>query len=286
MKRILFLLIVVSIYSSCSDDSNETEQIQEPEIFEINVTMVGANKENMQGDGNGVVYLEFKVRNANRVMVFHEGTEIPRNYGNNFEYTFIAEKPGIHFYEVEVLAENVSTNQSSTKLIRFEVLKIYKMPDLLYQILVLDKKQWRIEKEVDNHVMMDPANSDSTGYGTHPDESKYANMYDDTYLFGFQSMVHETNGEIVGKINPLKQDFGVISETPNKDEEYENYPLESYTTSWMYSPWGLHMDGKGFIGSYVGGNHVYEMMWITRTHFLMRTIGADGNYWYFKLTSE
>ena len=85
----------------------------------------------------------------------------------------------------------------------------------------------------------------------------------------------------------MDNDFGPIAEEPNVDGEYENYPMDSYEGKWAYAEnWTFIIEGNGFMGSYVGGNQVYQIQTHSETDFIIRTLGADGNYWSYNMTCE
>ena len=284
MNRGLLILFAAFLICSCSDDSNDTEQYLGPGNIEVEVELKGSHDAKLLGDGSGVVYIWVKAKNTDQFKVYSDGIEL-RRYSSGY-FRFIANKPGIHEYEVEIQATNTTHNLSKSKMILFKVNKIYSIPESLYKNLMLGNKKWRIDTSVDKPVTIKTVSGEYLGHNLEM-EAKYASMYDDVYEFGFESITHKTMGQIVGKEGPLNQDFGSISDEANEDGEYENYPMESYSTNWLYAgDWTLNFEGKGFIGSYVGGNHVYEIQWHSSTQFQVRTLGDDNNYWYFLLTSK
>lgn len=283
MNRVFLFLIATSLLFSCSDDSLDNEDALRPGDIEINIEIKGSDR-NLVGDGSGVVYIWVRAENTDQFKAFYNGTEIIRGETKSY-FRFIAKDPGTYKYEVEIQAINTTSKLSRSKLVSFTVNKYYPIPESLYKNLMTGDKKWRIDTSVDSPVSV---RSVSGEYIEHNLEmGKYALMYDDRYVFGFESLKHETMGQIVGKEGPLTQDFGTVSDEANENGEYENYPMESYSTNWLFSEgWKLHLEGKAFIGSYVGGNHVYEIQWHSPTQFLVRTLGADNNYWYFLMTSE
>lgn len=291
MNRLSILAIFLLLLYSCSDDSSKTEQAIGPQNIQVDIEIKGAHDGNLFGDGSGVVYLRVKAENTNQFKVIYEGTEIIRSTSEYYDYRFHAKEPGIHEYELEIQAINTKLNLSTSKLIRFEVNKVYQIPENLYNTLMLGDKKWKIAREMRGHVAYGPETLYSYTWSVNEEINKYASMYDDIYVFGYQSLTHETNGTIVGKVNALSNDFGGISEKGNEDDEYENYPLQGYSASWKYSPGGskfgyLHLDKKAFFGSYVGGTHIYEILGHGETKLVLRTLSADGDYWYFRLTTE
>ncbi|MEL4456528.1 hypothetical protein [Lutimonas vermicola] len=289
MNRLSILAIFLFLLYSCSDDSSKTEQAIGPQNIQVDIEIKGAHDGNLFGDGSGVVYLRVKAENTNQFKVIYEGTEIIRSTSEYYDYGFYAKEPGIHEYELEIQAINTKLNLSRSQFVNIKVNKIYPVPENLFANLMVGNKKWRIDTSVDRPVTTRTPSGEVISHTVQLNE-KYDAMYDDTYKFGYLSLIHETNGHIVGNVNSLSQDFGAVDEEVNDDNEYEDYPLESYSASWMYSPskegWNLHMSDQGFIGSYVGGDHVYEIMWHSKRQFMVRTIGADGNYWHFLMTSE
>lgn len=116
-------------------------------------------------------------------------------------------------------------------------------------------------------------------------------MYDDVFVLKSDlGFTHDTKSFVFGKAEPLSNDFGSIPDTPNDDDEYENYPLETYSGTWSYSESNgrprIHMSDNGFFGFYVGGDHVFEIMNQTETTMTLKTVGFDDNGWFVILTSE
>lgn len=284
MKKCLFLLAMVLFQLSCSNDSEDEVENLGPGNIEVEVDIKGSHSGNLYGDGSGVVYLWIKAENTDKVEVYYDDVEIRRRTAGYFG--FYAKEPGVQEYELEIEALNSKLNLSKRKTVRFEVRKTYQIPDLLYKNLFIGNKKWRIDTRRDRPISI----KTSGGAVVEPSidiREKYESLFDDYYVLGAESFRHETKGKIVGKSDQLDNDFGPIAGEPNADGEYENYPMDSYEGNWAYADnWTFIIEGKGFLGSYVGGNQVYEIQTHSETYFIIRTLGADGNYWSYYMTCE
>jgi beta-glucanase (GH16 family) len=128
-------------------------------------------------------------------------------------------------------------------------------------------------------------------YEAQPFEKENTAMYDDRHILKADlGFTHETNSFIYGKGVPLRSDLGPIPDEPNELDEYENYPLETYSETWSYSESNgkprIHLSDDGFFGFYVGGDHVYEIVRQTETSMTLKTVGFDDNAWFVILSSE
>lgn len=284
MRRSLFLLAIVLFHISCSNDSEDEVQNLGPDNIEVEVDIKGSHSGNLYGDGTGVVRLWVTAKNSDKVEVYFKGDEIRRNITGYFG--FYAKEPGVQEYEVEIVATNSALNISKSKTIRFEVRKTYQIPDLLYKNLFVGNKKWRIDTRRNRPISIKTSGGEVVESSIDIQE-KYESLFDDYFVLGIESFRHETQGKIVGKSDQLDNDFGPIAEEPNADGEYENYPMDSYEGKWAYADnWTFIIEGNGFMGSYVGGNQVYEIQTHSATYFIIRTLGADGNYWSYKMTCE
>ena len=82
---------------------------------------------------------------------------------------------------------------------------------------------------------------------------------------------------------------GDIGQTRNGDNEYTNYPFESFTGKWSISAPGgvetINLSGLGFMGFYVG-SHDYTILKRSDNEFVLRTKGSGGLGWYWKITNQ
>ena len=287
-----FVLTFLSLgfMASCSGDSDgdDTDQALAPKNLQITTEIKGADGQNPQGDGSGEVTFKATAENAVRYTLRYDGKESVMTNGS---YTMVFEDPGINTYEVEIKAFN-STNVSIARSASVQVLREYEIPEALLTFLTGDdKKEWRIKNETTGHLGVGPKDSRFPEfYEAQPLEKFLTSMYDDVFILeADQDFTHDTKSFVFGKAEPLTDDFGSIPDTPNGDDEYENYPLEAYSGTWSYSESNgrprIHMSDNGFFGFYVGGDHVFEIMNQTETTMTLKTVGFDDNGWFVILTS-
>ncbi|ETN95845.1 hypothetical protein SAMN04487906_0784 [Zhouia amylolytica] len=294
MKRIAYisslLLLTLLSFSSCDEDNYEFGDIVSPSNLNIEIDIVGADSENPYGDGSGVVNFSVNADNALSYKFAFEGSEAVATSG---EYTYNFSKTGTHVYTVTVIAigtGGVATSQA----VEVEVLALYAPPQDLLDMLYGDgSRTWRIKNEAAGHFGVGPAEETSPiWYAASPDEKSVTGMYDDRYVFTQEGdFQHLTQGTVFGQAAPLTEDFGGDKgQTANSNNEFENYPLEDYTESWSLSAPGgqetISLTGTAFFGFYVGGSHNYQIISRSENEMLVKTIGNDGNAWFFILIAE
>ncbi len=291
-KFSFFIALVFTGYViGCSGDSDgdDTDQALAPKNLQVTTEIKGADAQNPEGDGSGEVTFKATAENAVRYTLRFDGSESVMANGS---YTMVFEDPGINTYQVEIKAYN-SSNASISKSVSVDVNREYEIPaDFLTFLTGNDKKEWRVKSETVGHLGVGPKTSlFPEFYEAQPFEKDNTGMYDDTYILkADKGFTHETNSSVFGKAEPLRNDYGSIPDTPNDDDEYENYPLENYSETWTYSESNgkprIHLSGNGFLGFYVGGDHVYEVIRQTETSMTLKTVGFDDNGWFIILSSE
>ncbi len=285
------IFLFLGLFAACSDDggNDDTDQALAPKNLQVTTEIKGADNQNPDGDGSGEVTFKAIADNAVRYTLRYDGRESVMTNGS---YTMVFDDPGTNKYEVEIKAYN-SANVSISKPASVQVLREYEIPEALLTFLTgNDKKEWRIKSEAAAHMGVGPSDSRFPEYWeAQPFEKENTAMYDDVFILKADlGYTHDTESFVFGKAEPLSDDFGSIPDAPNGDNEYENYPLESYSGTWSYSESNgrprIHLSGNGFFGFYVGGDHVYEIISQTETSISMKTVGWDDNGWFFILSSE
>jgi len=286
-----FIALFLGLFIACSGDSDgdDTDQALAPKNLQVTTEIKGSDGQNPAGDGSGEVTFQATAENAVRYTIRYDGKESVMTNGS---YTMVFDDPGTNTYDVEVKAFN-SANASISKAVSVQVLREYEIPEALLTFLTgNDKKEWRIKNETTGHLGVGPKDSRFPEfYEAQPLEKFLTSMYDDVFILeADQGFTHDTKSFVFGKAEPLSNDFGSIPDTPNDDDEYENYPLETYSGTWSYSESNgrprIHMSDNGFFGFYVGGDHVFEIMNQTETTMTLKTVGFDDNGWFVILTSE
>ena len=287
----LIVFLFLGWMTGCSGDSDgdDTDQALAPKNLQVTTEIKGADGQNPAGDGSGEVTFQATAENAVRYTIRYDGKESVMTNGS---YTMVFDDPGTNTYDVEVKAFN-SASASISKAVSVQVLREYEIPEALLTFLTGDdKKEWRIKNETTGHLGVGPKDSRFPEfYEAQPLEKFLTSMYDDVFILeADQDFTHDTKSFVFGKAEPLTDDFGSIPDTPNGDDEYENYPLEAYSGTWSYSESNgrprIHMSDNGFFGFYVGGDHVFEIMNQTETTMTLKTVGFDDNGWFVILTSE
>lgn len=286
-----FIALFLGLFIACSGDSDgdDTDQALAPKNLQVTTQIKGSDGQNPAGDGSGEVTFQATAENAVRYTIRYDGKESVMTNGS---YTMVFDDPGTNTYDVEVKAFN-SANASISKAVSVQVLREYEIPEAFLTFLTgNDKKEWRIKNETTGHLGVGPKDSRFPEfYEAQPLEKFLTSMYDDVFILeADQGFTHDTKSFVFGKAEPLSNDFGSIPDTPNGDDEYENYPLETYSGTWSYSESNgrprIHMSDNGFFGFYVGGDHVFEIMNQTETSMTLKTVGFDDNGWFVILTSE
>lgn len=283
--------LFVGLIAACSGDGDGDDQDQAlaPKNLQVTTEITGSDSQNPNGDGSGEVTFKATAENAVRYTIRYDGNESVMPSGS---YTMIFDDPGTNTYEVEIKAYN-SANASTQKTVSVDVLREYEIPAELMTLLTgNDKKEWRVKSETQGHLGVGPKESNfPEWYEAQPFEKDYTAMYDDVYVLQADlGFTHQTGSGVYGKAEPLRNDFGSISDPPNEDEEYVNYPLEDYSGTWSYSESNgrsrIHFTDNGFLGFYVGGDHVYEIVAQTETSLTLKTVGWDDNGWFIIISSE
>ena len=293
MKNIKFLFKTVFItltilLMGCEEENYEFGDLVTPSNLMISAEIVGADTENPNGDGSGVVNF---TATADNVISFKYVFEGESEIAPTGKKTFNFGNTGLHSYTVTVVALGTGGSGSS-KSVEVEVLALYEPPaDLIEMLTGGSARTWRIKAESPGHMGVGPADEISpVWWGAAPYEKDFTGMYDDEYVFNIDnSILHSTKGTIFGQAELLEADFGEIPTDPNDGGEHEHYPLEDFTESWSISAPGgeetINYTGNGFNGFYVGGSHSYTILSRTADEMVLRTVGTDGNGWFHILTA-
>ena len=75
----------------------------------------------------------------------------------------------------------------------------------------------------------------------------------------------------------------------NGDNEFTNYPYESFDSTWSISAPGgvetINFSGLGFMGFYVG-SHDYVILARSSNRMVLRTVGSGGLGWFWIITND
>ena len=290
--KFLFLFHLLLSCSGSSTEEGGSGSVDPVDIMPSNLTLsielVGSNSDHPHGDGNGVV--KFTANATNGVSYsFRFGTGDEKTSSGSVEYTY--DKQGTSTYNIKVLAYSSTNNFISLD----KSLTIYVRPDSDQTLLELlagsSSKTWKINAAQDAHFSNGVADKKySTYWEAYAFSKASSGFYDDEYIFNVNGTYkHKTNKTIFGKAGHLTNDFGSTSQSANSSGEIENYPLDDYQTTFVAKKDGdlnkLEINGKGFIGFYVG-EHNYTIECHDSENIYLRSLDDQDIAWYVWLTSS
>lgn len=290
--KFLFLFHLLLSCSGSSTEEGGSGSVDPVDIMPSNLTLsieiVGSNSDHPNGDGTGVV--KFTANATNGVSYsFRFGTGDEKTSSGSVEYTY--DKQGTSTYNIKVLAYSSTNNFISLD----KSLTIYVRPDSDQTLLELlaggSSKTWKINAAQDAHFSNGVADKKySTYWEAYAFSKASSGFYDDEYIFNVNGTYkHKTNKTIFGKAGHLTNDFGSTSQSANSSGEIENYPLDDYQTTFVAKKDGdlnkLEINGKGFIGFYVG-EHNYTIECHDSENIYLRSLDDQDIAWYVWLTSS
>ncbi|WP_072765456.1 family 16 glycosylhydrolase [Arenibacter nanhaiticus] len=296
MKHIIyssiFLLLSLGCYS-CQEEDISVGEIIAPSNILITASIVGTDADNPYGDGSGTVHFSAEADNALSYQFVYNDEVVASPSGAK---TYNFSNTGLHTYTVTVVAIGTG-GLSSSASVEVEVLALYEPPaDLVTMLTANSSREWRIKAEAAGHFGLGPVGGSiiAEWFSAPAFDKAATGMYDDRFIFNTDgTFTHKTQGTIFGKAAIIDVDLGPTTEdTPNDCcQEYENYPLEEYSTTWSLSAPGgvetLSLSGIGFTGFYIGGSHQYEIFRRSANEMVLRTTDWNNEFdWWFVLTTE
>lgn len=289
-KLKIILFFIAPFFIGCNEEEEyRFGEIVSPTNVTITAEITGADETNPNGDGTGEVKYTVNAENAITYKFIHEGSETMAP-GGTHTYTFGT--TGLNSYVVTAVAIGTAGTSSSSTVVT-DVLVNYQAPaDLLNDLHGDSSKTWRIKAEEAGHFGLGP------GTGTWPEwYSALANakdgfgMYDDRFTFNADGTYnHVTNGDVLGKSEYLFPVFGDSGQSPDANDDIENYPLSDYNANWQLSaPGGVEtitFDNNGFTGGFYIGTNKYEIIERSSDRMYLRTLDSYSRYWYFVLITD
>ncbi|SDG38102.1 Ig-like domain repeat protein [Psychroflexus sediminis] len=301
LKNYIIGLLGLMLFA-CQDDDHQFGDIVAPSNLTVTAELAGADADNPNGDGSGVVTFTANADNAISYSFIHNGNQKTEPSGST---SFIFSDLGVNTYTITAIAYGTAGVKSSTT-VEVEVLATYAPPPELLQKLIGDgSKTWRIKSSQAGHFGLGPPEGSvpAEWYAAGPNEKAGVGMYDDRYIFNedgtFTFITNATNddggtdpsGTVFGRAGLVDQLGSSGGETNGAD--IENLPYDDFQESWVIiGPGGVEtisLTGLGFIGYYTGGSHNYRIFdWTSSPNdIVLSTTDGNGEFeWWFVLTSE
>ena len=290
------LFFVFALIISCSSGSEEPDggggPIDPPsEIIpsnlSLNITIEGANSDNPEGDGSGLVKFSASATNAISYSYrFGTGDSKTSTGAVEFTYTDIGTKT----YNVKVIAYSSTNNFISIDKSVTVYVKPASEQTLLELLAGSSEKTWKINAAQDAHFSNGSVDKNyPTWWEAYSFSKSGSGFYDDEHTFNINgTYTHKTNNTVFGKGVSLNSDFGTNSST-NSDGDIENYPLDNYETTFSAKKEDgvdkLEFNDKGFLGFYTG-THSYTIECSDENNIFVRTVDDQDRAWYLWLTSK
>lgn len=300
MKKIniifkLFLVVATFSLIGCEQEEYKLGDIKAPSGVSITAEIVGADADNPNGDGTGVVHFKATGNDVITWKFVHNGVERMVPSG---ETTYAFSTIGLHTYTVSAVAIGAGGSMSDSAT-NVEVLATYEPPAELITQLTTGK--WRVPIPDGGHMGVGP-NDATTGvwWTAGPGDKSTTGMKDDVYTFNADGTFTFDVGadfEIFGKGYALETDFGGLrDQEPDGNNDVENFPVtqedvDKISGTWyITAPGGvetINFSGLGFIGFYTQ-SHAFEILdrsnaneWKLKSYY-----AHESNAWFWTITNK
>ena len=300
MKKINLLFkttffFAVLAFVGCEQEEYKLGEIKAPSNISITAEIVGADADNPNGDGTGVVHFTATGSDVITWKFVQNGVERMVPSGKT---TYAFSNLGLNTYTVSAVAIGAG-GSSSDAATNVEVLATYSPPaDLIAQ---LTTGKWRVPIPDGGHMGVGP-NDGTTGiwWTAGPGDKSTTGMKDDVYTFNADGTFTFDVGadfEIFGKGHALATDFGDLrGQEPDGNNDVENFPVtqddvDKISGTWyITAPGGvetINFSGLGYVGFYVS-SHAYEILDRTNPNEwkLKNYYAHEGNAWFWTITNK
>ncbi len=277
--------------SGCKKETYQFGELKAPADLALTTSVVGADAANPNGDGSGSVVITAASKNALSYSIdFGDGTTKMVPSGTT---TYKFTTPGTKTYTVTVNAIGTG-GAMSTSSKQVTVFVAFEIPaDMLAALTGGSSKVWVTDKEANGHFGVGPADQFAPIWYEAGPNSREACAYDDEITFTLAP-----NNTITMSIDNKGTSFSTgaatgvygfsggdgcyaINTAATRPLAFAN--ATSGSTSAVSTGIQFSVPGNGIINFGTGGT-VYEIIRYTANTLFLRSIGADGNAWYQKLT--
>jgi len=287
----LFSLLVILGFSSCQKEEYSFGSMKTPTALVLTTTVAGVDNANPAGNGTGLVTINVKATDALTYKVdFGDGnTEMVPSGVITYKYT----SPGTSDYNITVNAIGTGGIISNTSK-KITVFVAFTIPTAILQNLTGgSSKIWMCDKAADAHFGVGPSDAFAPiWYAAGPNSRASDGFYDDEVTFS-----KDANNNVSMDLDNKGTTFvlGAAVSYYGLSGPEAQYPIAtkgikrlsfmdatSASTAANSTRIQFMVPGNGLVLIGMGSNK-YEILALTATTMILRTIGADGNSWYEKL---
>jgi len=287
----LFSLLVILGFTSCQKEEYSFGSMKTPTALVLTTTVAGVDNANPAGNGTGVVTINVKATDALTYKVdFGDGnTEMVPSGVITYKYT----SPGTSDYNITVNAIGTGGIISNTSK-KITVFVAFTIPTAILQNLTGgSSKIWMCDKAADAHFGVGPSDAFAPiWYAAGPNSRAADGFYDDEVTFS-----KDANNNVSMDLDNKGTTFvlGAAVSYYGLSGPEAQYPIAtkgvkrlsfmdatSSSTAANSTRIQFMVPGNGLVLIGMGSNK-YEILALTSTTMILRTIGADGNSWYEKL---
>jgi hypothetical protein len=287
----LFSLLVIIGFTSCQKEEYSFGSMKTPTALVLTTTVVGVDNANPSGNGTGLVTINVKATDALTYKVdFGDGnTEMVPSGVITYKYT----SPGTSDYNITVNAIGTGGIISNTSK-KITVYVAFTIPTAILQNLTGgSSKIWMCDKAADAHFGVGPSDAFAPiWYAAGPNSRAADGFYDDEVTFS-----KDVNNNVSMDLDNKGTTFvlGAAVSYYGLSGPEAQYPIAtkgvkrlsfmdatSSSTAANSTRIQFMVPGNGLVLIGMGSNK-YEILALTSTTMILRTIGADGNSWYEKL---
>jgi len=287
----LFSLLVILGFTSCQKEEYSFGSMKTPTALVLTTTVAGVDNANPAGNGTGVVTINVKATDALTYKVdFGDGnTEMVPSGVITYKYT----SPGTSDYNITVNAIGTGGIISNTSK-KITVFVAFTIPTAILQNLTGgSSKIWMCDKAADAHFGVGPSDAFAPiWYAAGPNSRAGDGFYDDEVTFS-----KDANNNVSMDLDNKGTTFvlGAAVSYYGLSGPEAQYPIAtkgvkrlsfmdatSASTAANSTRIQFMVPGNGLVLIGMGSNK-YEILALTSTTMILRTIGADGNSWYEKL---
>jgi hypothetical protein len=287
----LFSLLVIIGFTSCQKEEYSFGSMKTPTALVLTTTVAGVDNANPSGNGTGLVTINVKATDALTYKVdFGDGnTEMVPSGVITYKYT----SPGTSDYNITVNAIGTGGIISNTSK-KITVYVAFTIPTAILQNLTGgSSKIWMCDKAADAHFGVGPSDAFAPiWYAAGPNSRASDGFYDDEVTFS-----KDANNNVSMDLDNKGTTFvlGAAVSYYGLSGPEAQYPIAtkgvkrlsfmdatSSSTAANSTRIQFMVPGNGLVLIGMGSNK-YEILALTSTTMILRTIGADGNSWYEKL---